>query len=95
MLVAPGPRGDQGHAHPAAGPGISGGHEAGALLVGRDYQRHGGVVFLVVTEYGVVYRQDRAAAVPENRVDALIGEHLHQHIGARHAGARERVCSLI
>jgi hypothetical protein len=52
-------------------------------------------MLLVVTEYGVVDRQDRAAAVPENRVDALVGEHLHQHIGARHAGARERVRGLI
>ena len=54
-----------------------------------------GSVFLVVAKYGVVNRQDRAAAVAENRVDALVGQHLHQHVRARHAGARQRVCGLI
>ncbi len=39
VLVAPGPGSHQAHAHPAAGAGIAGRHEARALLVGRHDQR--------------------------------------------------------
>ncbi len=94
-IGGPRTRSDQSHAHPAAGPGEARGHESRALLVGRYDQRHRRMVFQVVAEYGVVYRQNRAAAIAENRVDALVREDLHQHIRARHAGARERVRGLI
>ena len=52
-------------------------------------------VFLVVAKYRVVNRQNRAAAVAENGVDALVGQHLHEHVRAGHAGARQRVGALI
>ena len=38
----------------------------------------------VIEEYGVVGGQDGAAAVAENRGDALIRQHLHDHLGAGH-----------
>ena len=85
----------QRHSHPAAGARETGGHESRALFIGRHDQRHRGLMFLVVAEYGVVDRQDRAAAVSENRVDALVGQHLDQHFRTRHAGACQRMCGLI
>jgi acetolactate synthase I/III small subunit len=51
-------------------------------------------VLLVVAEHRVVGRQDRAAAVAEDRVDALVGQHLHDDLGAREAGALSRVAGL-
>jgi hypothetical protein len=52
-------------------------------------------VLQVVAEYGVVDRQDRAAAVAENGIHALVGQHLDDHIRAGHAGAGQRVRGLI
>ena len=75
----------------AAGPGVARRHEARALLVGRDDQRHlPGRVVAVVDENGVVRWQDGAAAVAENDLDALVGEHLDDDFGAgqRPAGGR-------
>ncbi len=95
MLVAPGPEVTKAHAHPAAGACKPRSHESGALLIGRHDERHRGVVLLVVAEYGVIYRQNRAAAIAENGVDALVGQHLHQHVRARHTGARQGMCGLI
>ena len=46
---------------------------------------------LVIEEYRVVGRQDRPAAVAENGRNALIGQHLHDHVGAGHLLAGERV----
>jgi hypothetical protein len=68
---------------------IAGGHESCALLVGGDDERHRRAavlagVQLVVAKDRVVGRQDRAAAVTEDRVDALISEHLHHDVGAAH-----------
>jgi hypothetical protein len=90
-----GTRSDQRDAHPAAGAGKSGGHESGTLLVRRHDQRHRRSMFLVIAKYRIVDRQDGAAAIAENRVDTLVGQHLHQHVGARHTDARERVRGLI
>ncbi len=86
---------DQRDADATAGPREPRRHEPGALLVGRNDERHRGGVILVVAEYRVVNRQNRAAAVAENGVDALVGQDLDQHVRARHAGAGQRVGSLI
>ncbi len=86
---------DQGHADPAAGTRESRRHEPRALLICRDDQGHPGLVLGVVTEYGVVNRQNRAAAVAENRIHSLVGQHLNEHLRTRHAGAGEWVCGLI
>jgi len=48
-------------------------------------------VLVVVPEHRIVSRQDRAAAVAENRLHALVDEDLHDHLGAGHAFAGERV----
>jgi hypothetical protein len=74
---------------------VAGGHEPRALLVRGHDQRHrldaAVRVRRVVAEHRVVSRQDRAAAVAENRLDALVGEHLNDDIGAGHLRAGERV----
>ena len=46
---------------------------------------------LVVDEDRVVGRQDRAAAVAEDGLDALVGEHLDDDLGAGHLLAGERM----
>ena len=79
--------GDQAHADASARPRVSRGHEPGALLVRGNDQRHRTYVLasdaiLVVAEDGVVGREDRAAAVTEDDVHALVGEHLDDHVGA-------------
>ena len=83
--------GDQRDADPPARARIARGHESGALLVRGHDQRHGGAVLLVVAEDGVVNRQNGAAAVAENRVDALVRQHLDEHVRARHTGPRQRM----
>ena len=92
-----GPGSHQAHPHLAARPRVAGRHESGALLVRRHDQRDlrlahpgGG---LVVEEDGVVGRQDRPAGVAEDRAHALIRQYLHDHAGAGHALARERVAA--
>jgi hypothetical protein len=86
---------DDAHADLAGRTRIARSHEARALLVGRHDQRHRSVTgrssALVVYEDGVVGRQDRAAAVTKNGFDTLVGEHLHDDLGARHDLAGERV----
>ena len=52
-------------------------------------------MFQVVAKYGIVNRQNRAAAVAENSVDVLVGQHLDEHFGARHAGSRQRMSRLV
>ena len=88
VLVAPGPEVTMAHADAAARARVARGHEARALLVGRHDQRHrlaaGAGLFLVPAEHRVVGRQDRPAAVAEDGVDALVGEHLHDDLGAGH-----------
>ena len=88
--------GDHADADAAAGPGITCRHEARALLVGGHDQgdrRVAGLVpvLVVVAEHRVVGGQDGAAAVAEDRLHALVGEDLHDHLGAGHALAGERV----
>jgi hypothetical protein len=39
---------------------------------------------IVVAEYGIVRRQNRAAAVAENGVDALVGDYLYDDIRTAH-----------
>ena len=73
----------------AAGAGVTGCHESGALFVRGHDQRHGraavvACVQLVVAEYRIVGGQDRAAAVAEDRIDAFVRQHLHHDIGAAH-----------
>ena len=36
-------------------------------------------MLLVVTEYGVIDRKYRAAAITENGIDALVRQHLNEH----------------
>jgi hypothetical protein len=68
------------------------------MLVGRHDQRHrllaAGRVLGVVAEDGVIGRQDRAARVAENRVDAFVGEHLDEDIRAGHTRAGQRVAGF-
>ena len=101
-----GPGGDHHHADLAAGPGIAGRHEAGPLFVGGDHQRHGraavwAFMSIVVAKHRVINRQDGAAAVAEDRFDALIGQDLHNRIraaqlppGERVLASRSRVCLI-
>src|SRR5690606_6426628 len=73
----------------------AGGHEAGALLVGRDDQLDlvvGAVALaLVVAEDGVVGGQNRAAAVAEYGIHALVRQDLYDHVGAAHGFSGQRV----
>jgi hypothetical protein len=48
-------------------------------------------MLVVVAEHRVVGGQDGAAAVAEDRLHALVDEDLHDHLGAGHAFAGERV----
>jgi hypothetical protein len=80
---------DEGHAHPAARPGVPGSHEARTLL-GRgndepDLFRR--CASLVVAEDGVVGRKDGAAAVAEDGIDALVGQNLDDGVRTVHGGA--------
>ena len=90
-----GARGDQAHPHPARGAGVACRHETRPLLVGRDDERNLRLAqpyaLLVVEKHGVVGGQDRPAAVAEYRGDALVGEHLHDHAGAAHSFAGQRM----
>src|SRR5439155_14533770 len=83
------------HAHVAAGACISGGHESGALLVGRNDQINGFSAFRfllgVEAKQGIVGRKNCAAAVPKQHLHALIRQHLDDHIRARHGLAGEWV----
>ena len=90
-----GARGDERDANLAAGAGEACSHESGALLVGRDDQRHRGIVLFVVQKHGIVNGQNGPAAVAENGVHTLVRQDLHEHFGARHAGAGERVGALV
>jgi len=94
MFVAR-PRGRERHAHAPAGAREARRHEPGALFVRRDDEGHRRPVFLVVAEHGVKDGQDGAAAVAENRLHALVGQHLHQHVRTRHAGAGQRVSHAV
>ena len=57
----------------------------GALLVA-----HENVLDAVLLEQLVIDRQHGAAGIAENMLDALIGESLEHHLGARHC-ARHRI----
>ena len=57
----------------------------GALLVA-----HEDVLDAILLEQLVVDRQDGTARIAENMLDALIGESLKHHLGARHC-ARHRI----
>ncbi len=86
---------DQADAHTPCGAGVAGGHESRSLLIGGDDQGNrllaGSLLLLVEQEYGVVGRQDGAAAVAENGGHAFVGEHLHDHPGTRHPLSGKRV----
>ena len=90
------PGSDQRHADLAGRARITLRHEARALLVRRHDQRQGlaaigAQVVPVVAEYRVVDRQDRAAGIAEHDVDALVGQDLHDDVGAAQARAGERM----
>ena len=78
----------QTYANLAARARIAGGHEACALLVGRNDQRNLtariACPLLVVDEDGVVRRKDGTAAIAEDGVYAFVGEHLNDDVGAGH-----------
>ena len=80
-------RGDQADADPAAGARIAGRHEPApcslAGTISGICAAAGAPLRLVVDEDGVVGRQDRAAAVAEDGLDALVGEHLHDDLARR------------
>ena len=67
-LVAPGPGGGDRHADPAAGARVAVGHVRGALFVADQH------VANRVIEQRVVGRQDGAAGVAEDGVDALFDQ---------------------
>ena len=85
--------GHQEDADPPARARVASGHEAGALFGGGDDQPDllFGRARLVVAEDGVVGRQDRAAAVAEDGVDALVGQHVDDRIGADHRLTGQRM----
>jgi len=87
---------DHAHPNPAAGPGITRRHEARALLIGGHDQRDGGVaglvpVLVVITKHRIVGGQDGAATVAKDGPHAHVHEDLHDHLGAGHPFAGERV----
>ncbi len=80
---------NHGDTHLTAGAGVSRCHETGALLVGRHDQWHGFIpvlvaMFSVITEHGVISREDGSATVAEYGVNTCISQHLDHHIGAGH-----------
>ena len=84
VLVAPGPEVTNAtptrplaRANPAA-------MKAAPCSFAGTIKRHGRFVILVEAKYRVVNRQNGAAAVTENGVDAFVGQYLNQHVGARH-----------
>ena len=76
-FVAPGPGGAHAHADPAGDPGVAVGRVGAALLVADE-----DVAQLRVVAEDVVERQDHAARVAEEDVDALAQERLAQDVGA-------------
>ncbi len=90
-----GSRRDHAHADLAARARVARGHEARALLVRRHDQgnaaRSTTGVLLVVDEHRIVSRQDRAARVAEDRVDAFVRQHLDDHFGAGERAPGERM----
>jgi len=87
--------GHEAHAYAARGACETRGHEARALLVGRHDQRNRRTaatpLLLVVEENGIVRRQDGASAVAEDGLDALVGQHLHDHPRPGHGLAGKRM----
>ena len=83
-----GARGDQHDADLAGRARIAFGGMDRALLVA-----HEDVLDAVLLEQLVIDRQDGAARIAENVLDALIGESLKHHLGACHC-ARHRQSSL-
>ena len=79
-----GARGDEHDADLAGRARIAFGGMHGALLVA-----HENVLDAVLLVQLVIDRQDGAARIAENMLDALIGESLKHHLGARHC-ARHR-----
>ena len=71
-----------------ARPCVSGGHEAGALLVRGDdeFDRLAAFGFLldVIAAQRVPRRQDGAPAIAKQNLDALVRQHLNNHVRARH-----------
>ena len=95
VLVAPGPEVTRHTPDPARGAREAGRHEARALLVRRHDQRHLRAaalrLLLVVEEHRIVRRQNGPAAVAEDGLDALVGQHLHDHPRPGHGLAGERM----
>ena len=81
-LVAPGPGGAHADADPAGRPGVAVGGVGAALLVADE-----DVAQLRVVAEDVVERQDHAARVAEEDVDALAQERLAQDVGPDPASA--------
>ena len=93
-----GTRGHHDDADLTARPRVAGRHEARALLVRRNDQRHrllaGRAVRLVIAEHGIVGRQNRAAAITENRVDAFVRQDLNDRLRTGHSPAGKRMCGV-
>ncbi len=60
-------------------------------ISGIDEAAIGALVLVVVAKHRVVDGQNGAAAVAEDRIDALVGHHLHDRIGAAQRLTGERV----
>ena len=78
-LVAPGPRGDQDHAHLAGRSGVTFGHVHRAALLADQHMAH-----RVLREHRIVDRQHRAAGISEDRVHTLIDQGLYDDLRSRH-----------
>ena len=84
-LVAPGPEVTSTHADFAGRARIAFRRMRGALLVA-----HENVLDLLLLEDLVIDRQDRAAGIAENVLDALVGQRLDHDFGAGHLFAHDR-----
>jgi hypothetical protein len=82
------------HANFSARARITGGHEAGGLFVGRyhevDLPLGRVLVHFVETKHSVVCWQNRAAAITEDGIDALLTEYAQDDVGTRHRFAGKR-----
>ena len=79
VLVAPGPGGDQDHAHPAGAAGVAFGGVHRALLVPDQ-----DVTDRVLLEDRVVDRQYRAAGIAEYHLDTLLDQRAEHDLRAVH-----------
>ena len=83
QVGGPGAGGGEAHPHLSGGAGIAVGGVGGALLVGGEDMAD--FVLVAVELKFVVYVQDRAAGVAEDRVHPLLQKALHQNLGGFHS----------